>query len=180
MCLLVASQVSCHWKSDKLPDAFVHLNKVINERFQTHFSDLALKILNWILAKICAFQRTRVYTDALWKRNTYKLKFWIQDQICSIATSSILIWYSKTGLKGPVFKENLHLLIDANDDVTKTLDARQTCSVGSIVTKLWKFDFLDDSHFMKQTDFGLILGTQQFIVKQMIFHAVLFMQHFRS
>ena len=41
-----------------------------------------------------------------------------------------------TGVIGHVFKENLHLLINANDDVTKTLGARYTSPVGSIVTKL--------------------------------------------
>ena len=64
-------------------------------------------------------------------------------------------------LIGHFFKENPHLLIDANDDITRTLDACHICAVGSIVTKLWKFDLLEDLHFRKHTDYGLILNMQR-------------------
>ena len=43
-----------------------------------------------------------------------------------------------------------------------------------------KIDWLDDLHFRKQTDFGLIITTQTFIVKYIIFHAVFFMHYFKK
>ena len=63
-------------------------------------------------------------------------------------------------LIGQICKENCHPFGDVRDDITRSLDVCQTLACYSIVSKLLRFDRVNDLHFRIQTNFVQISSTQ--------------------
>ena len=60
-----------------------------------------------------------------------------------------------------ICKENFDPFGDVMDDVTKNLDVCNGQAFDSMVSKLLRFDRMNDLHFRIQTTFGQISSTQQ-------------------
>ena len=60
---------------------------------------------------------------------------------------------------GHICKETVHPFGDVMDDVTKSLDVCHSKAFESIVSKLLRFDRVNDLHFRIQTNCGQISST---------------------